>query len=50
MGEGRLERRGLLHHILSGEHYYFRDWATLVSCLDAKLQGLDGEDDPQDTP
>jgi hypothetical protein len=32
-GQGRLEWRGQVQHILSGETHYFRDWAVLVDLL-----------------
>jgi hypothetical protein len=46
LGDGQVERRGHVRYVLSGEHRSFRDWATLVSYLDAKLQELDGEERP----
>lgn len=46
-GEGQLERRGRVNHVLSGERQYFRDWSTLVRYLEAKLQGLDGGNIPE---
>lgn len=31
---GRIEIRGLVHHVISGESTYFRDWSTLVAFLE----------------
>jgi hypothetical protein len=45
-GAGQIERRGQVQHVLSGERRYFRDWATLLTYLEAKVQELDGEDMP----
>lgn len=33
LDEGRTEMRGKVQHVLSGEAYYFRDWATLITLL-----------------
>jgi hypothetical protein len=43
LGEGRFEERGRVQHVLSGERRYFRDWLSLVSYLERKLQELDQE-------
>jgi hypothetical protein len=44
VGNGQVERRGQVHYVLSGERRSFRDWATLVTYLEAKLQELDEEE------
>jgi hypothetical protein len=44
LDEGRVERRGRVQHLLSGERRFFRDWSTLVGHLEAKLQELDEGD------
>ena len=31
--EGRLEWRGKVQHMTSGEAHYFRDWSGLIACL-----------------
>jgi hypothetical protein len=43
---GQVERRGQVQHVLSGERRYFRDWATLLSYLEAKMRELDAEERP----
>jgi hypothetical protein len=44
LGDGRIEWRGRLQHVLSGETRSFRDWASLVACLVAMLPALDEGD------
>jgi hypothetical protein len=39
MDEGRIEWRGKVQHVLSGEVRYFRDWATLIAALQEMLGG-----------
>lgn len=34
LGNGRIELRGQVQHVLSSETYYFRDWVTLIATLD----------------
>ena len=41
LGHGRLEWRGQVQHVLSGETRYFRDWAMLVEFVRAMLPGLE---------
>jgi hypothetical protein len=48
IGDGQVERRGRVQYVLSGERQHFRDWSTLVSYLEAKLQELDGGKTPSD--
>jgi hypothetical protein len=43
LGDGRLERRGQVQHLLSGERYAFRDWTTLLNFLEEMVQRLDEE-------
>ena len=33
LGEGRIEWRGKVQHVTSGEAHYFRDWSGLLACL-----------------
>ena len=44
LGHGRVEWRGQVQHVLSGETRYFRDWATLVEVMTAMLPGLKGNE------
>jgi hypothetical protein len=37
MGDGRIEWRGQVKHVLSGETSYFRDWPTLIAHLQQSL-------------
>lgn len=43
VGEGRVEQRGRVQYVLSGEHRFFHDWSTLVEYLEAKMEELDAE-------
>ena len=38
LGAGQLEWRGKVQHMASGEAYYFRDWAGLITCLQQILR------------
>jgi hypothetical protein len=42
----RVENRGRVQYVLSGERRFFRDWSTLVEFLEAKLRELDGGEKP----
>jgi hypothetical protein len=42
IGDGKVERRGRVHYVLTGERQHFRDWPTLIGYLETKLQELDG--------
>lgn len=44
LGDGRVEWRGQVQHVLSGETRYFRDWATLVEVMTAMLPGPEGSE------
>lgn len=33
LDDGSTEWRGKVQHVLTGERYYFRDWATMISHL-----------------
>ena len=44
LGHGRVEWRGQMQHVLSGQTHYFRDWATLAEVMAAMLPGLEGSD------
>ncbi len=37
LGDGKIEWRGQVKHVMSGEVRYFRDWATLVEHLKGML-------------
>ena len=37
MGEDKVELRGEIRHVLSGELRYFRDWNTLITYLADKV-------------
>jgi hypothetical protein len=37
LGAGRYEWRGKVQHVTSGEARYFRDWPSLVACLQEML-------------
>ena len=45
-GESQVEYRGRVQHVLSGERWFFHDWATLVEYLEAKIKELDAEELP----
>ena len=52
-GEGRVEWRGKVQHVLSGETRYFRDWQVLLAFLqetrtEASINGR--EESPLNTP
>lgn len=38
LDDGRVEWRGRVEHVLSGERRYFRDWASLITHLLCMLQ------------
>ncbi len=38
LGEGQLEWRGKVQHMISGEAHYFRDWSGLMACLQQILE------------
>jgi hypothetical protein len=51
LGEGRVEWRGKVQHVMSGETRYFRDWQTLVAFIQETLPDLchrEGETPPVD--
>jgi hypothetical protein len=33
LGDGRVEWRGKVQHVLSGEAHYFRDWPGLIDLM-----------------
>lgn len=41
VGDGQIEWRGKVQHVLSGETRYFRAWAELVERLTAMVEGQD---------
>lgn len=44
LGDGQIEWRGQVQHVLSGKTHYFRDWITLVEVVAAMLPGLEGSE------
>lgn len=48
--EGRIQWRGKLHHVLSGQTRHFRDWPALIPLLLTMLpkEGLPKESLPMD--
>jgi hypothetical protein len=44
LGDGRVEWRGQVQHVLGGERRVFRDWASLARYLECRLQELDTEE------
>jgi hypothetical protein len=44
LGEGQVEWRGKVRHVLSGEVHYFRDWPALTALLLTML--ADSEETP----
>ena len=43
LGEGRVEWRGKVQHVTSGEARYFRDWPALIACLQEMLSATPDE-------
>ncbi len=37
LGQGQSEWRGEVHHVISGEIRYFRNWPALLALLEAML-------------
>ena len=47
-GEGQMEWRGKLQHVVSGQTRYFRDWPTLILHLGEMLsEPIDGSHAPR---
>ncbi len=46
LGDGRLEWRGKVEHVLSGQARYFRAWPALVESLAAMLVELKDDEPP----
>jgi hypothetical protein len=42
LGDGRIEWRGQVRHVVSGEVHYFRHWPVLISWLKTMLAGRGG--------
>jgi hypothetical protein len=38
LGQGRLEWRGKVQHVMSGEGFYFREWQDLIVRLKSLLE------------
>lgn len=34
VGNGRIEWRGTIQHVLTGETHHFRDWQTLIQLIE----------------
>lgn len=43
LGDGRVDWRGKIQHVNSGEVRYFRDWPALEAFLDGLLRGGEEE-------
>jgi hypothetical protein len=41
LGDGRVEWRGQVQEVLSGEVHYFRDWPRLIAHLEQMLPELE---------
>jgi hypothetical protein len=37
LGDGRMEWRGQVQHVISGETHYFREWSALIAWVLAML-------------
>jgi hypothetical protein len=49
VGDGQMEWRGKLQHVVSGQTHYFRDWPTLILYLGEMLsEPIDGNHTPVD--
>jgi hypothetical protein len=48
LGEGRVEWRGKVQHVLSGETRYFRDWQTVLAFVQETRTeaSVNGREDP----
>jgi hypothetical protein len=46
VGHGRIEWRGQVKHVLTGQTDHFRDWAALVDFLLVTVAKLTDEEDP----
>jgi len=44
LGAGRVEWRGKVQHVSSGETRYFRDWSSLIAFLEEILPRLDDQE------
>ncbi len=47
LGEGRMEWRGEVQEVVSGEMRYFRDWHTLLALVQAMLPKQGGAGLPE---
>jgi len=45
LGDGQVEWRGQVRHLVSGETRYFREWPVLVAFVQAMLPDLDRADE-----
>jgi hypothetical protein len=43
LGDGRIEWRGQVQHVISGETHYFREWPTLIAWLVAMLAPMEAK-------
>ena len=48
LGEGRVEWRGKVQHVLSGDTRYFRDWQMLLAFIQETRTetGINGREEP----
>jgi hypothetical protein len=46
LGEGRVEWRGKVQHVTSGEAHYFRDWSKLIAALQEILKTCEDSGEP----
>lgn len=47
LGNGRVEWRGQIRHVLTGQVHYFRGWSALLEQLQTLLQSKDIGDEPE---
>jgi hypothetical protein len=50
LGDGRMEWRGKVQHVVSGEVHYFREWPTLIAWLVAMLPAMEPRPATHDLP
>jgi hypothetical protein len=46
LGGDRVEWRGKVQHVTSGEARYFRDWSMLIAALQEMLRTCEVSDEP----
>lgn len=50
LGDGRIEWRGQMQHMMNGESFYFRNWETLLDLLQRILPYVGEGEDERDKP